>query len=261
MKAADAAGLVAARTGHVVEPALKARQRADVLQAHAALGRLLQRRDDIAFAEIRLAVAPSPCTRPNSGCRSEAVKSDRRRRQSRRWREIFPGSASCRDRVRARCLGSSSHALKSRLRSSSARIRSRSIWFSSGASSNVRRLRVVVETPSTDSRCGNRAPPISAHARSEDWSRCDRCSRAGSDPAGRLLAVSFSASSAPVSGESPAASQRRAISGAGDRHRRCGRRLIAFGLQHDIERHRQPRRCRAIAGSAAYRSASDDRSA
>src|SRR5216683_3381957 len=44
MKAADAAGLMAPRASHVVEPALKAGKRADVLQRGHAFGCLLQRR-------------------------------------------------------------------------------------------------------------------------------------------------------------------------------------------------------------------------
>src|ERR1017187_6226767 len=57
MKAADAAGLMAARTGHVVEPALKACDRADILQRHAAFRCLLQGRDDIRFPEYRVSRA------------------------------------------------------------------------------------------------------------------------------------------------------------------------------------------------------------
>ena len=51
MKAADAARLVAAGTGHVVEPALEPGRRADVLQLHATFHRLLQRRHDVGLAE------------------------------------------------------------------------------------------------------------------------------------------------------------------------------------------------------------------
>src|SRR5437879_9857439 len=58
MKAADAACLMAPRTGHVVEPALKARERTDVLQAHAALRCLLQCRDDVTFPEYRISRCP-----------------------------------------------------------------------------------------------------------------------------------------------------------------------------------------------------------
>src|SRR5258708_23281834 len=42
MKAADATGLVAARAGDVVEPALQACHRADILQRDAAVSRFLQ---------------------------------------------------------------------------------------------------------------------------------------------------------------------------------------------------------------------------
>src|SRR6202011_862551 len=51
MKAADAARLMASPTGHIVEPALKACERTDVLQAHAALRCLLQCRDNVTFPE------------------------------------------------------------------------------------------------------------------------------------------------------------------------------------------------------------------
>ena len=75
MEAADAAGLVAARAGDVVQPPLKARDRADVLQLRAVVRRLLQRGDDVASLNTGSArPAPSPCIRPNSGCRSEASK-------------------------------------------------------------------------------------------------------------------------------------------------------------------------------------------
>src|SRR6266436_8681474 len=47
MKAADTAGLMASRAGHVVEPALKACKRANVLRRGPAFGCLLQRRDDV----------------------------------------------------------------------------------------------------------------------------------------------------------------------------------------------------------------------
>src|SRR5215470_6066044 len=51
MEAADAARLVAAGTGDVVEPPLEAAERADVLQGGSIARRLLQRGDDIALAE------------------------------------------------------------------------------------------------------------------------------------------------------------------------------------------------------------------
>src|SRR5689334_2286426 len=51
MKAADAARLVAACAGHVVEPALEAAGRADVLQLDAVRGYLLQGRDDVSLTE------------------------------------------------------------------------------------------------------------------------------------------------------------------------------------------------------------------
>ena len=51
MKAADAARLVAARAGHVVEPTLEAAGRADILQLRATRRRLPQRRDDVSLAE------------------------------------------------------------------------------------------------------------------------------------------------------------------------------------------------------------------
>src|SRR5690242_12389294 len=54
MEAADAAGLVAAGAANVVETALEARDRADVLQFQAASRRLLQRGDDVALTEQRI---------------------------------------------------------------------------------------------------------------------------------------------------------------------------------------------------------------
>ena len=56
MKAADAAGLMAAGAGHVVEPALEACGRTDVLQGQACVRGLLQRRDDVALLEYSLCV-------------------------------------------------------------------------------------------------------------------------------------------------------------------------------------------------------------
>ena len=144
MKAADAAGLMAARTGHVVEPPLKAGDRADVLQLDAVARRPSSMPRRLALAEHGVGRRSSPCTRPNAGCRFDganptgvgAIAPLARNFSGIR---MVPRSSS------ARCLGSSSHALNSRLRPSSARIRSRSIWFSSGASSNVARLRVVAK--------------------------------------------------------------------------------------------------------------------
>src|SRR5204863_3915040 len=51
MKAADAAGLVAARTGDVVQSTLEAGYRANVLQLHAVFRRLFQRANNVIFAE------------------------------------------------------------------------------------------------------------------------------------------------------------------------------------------------------------------
>ena len=51
MKAADPACLMTPGAGDVVEPALKARDRSDILQRDAALRCLFQGRDDIALRE------------------------------------------------------------------------------------------------------------------------------------------------------------------------------------------------------------------
>ena len=89
MKAADAAGLVAARAGDVVEPALEAGDRADILQRHAALGGLLQRRDDVVFAEYRdwpWRPRPAPGRTPAA---ARGCKSDRRRRDRAGGEKLF----------------------------------------------------------------------------------------------------------------------------------------------------------------------------
>ena len=51
MEAADAAGLVAARTGDVVQSALEAGYRANVLQLHAVFRCFLQRANKVIFAK------------------------------------------------------------------------------------------------------------------------------------------------------------------------------------------------------------------
>ena len=99
-----------------------------------------------------------------------------------------------------------------------------------------------IETLSGDNRCGNRAPPISAHARSEDWFRCGRYFPAGSDRAGRPSPINPAARSAPVSVNSPhpasAGRSRRSCRGCAV----AAISVLAPRLQHDVQRHRQPRR-------------------
>src|SRR5260370_10011433 len=51
MEAADAARLMAARAGHVVQSALEAVDRANVLQFYAVFRCLLQRANNVVFAE------------------------------------------------------------------------------------------------------------------------------------------------------------------------------------------------------------------
>ena len=151
---------------------------------HAELRSLPQRGDDVVLAETGFGALALH--------QAEFRLQVRWREPDRRWRnrasgqEFFGDQHACRDRIRRDCLGSSSHALNSRLRSSSARIRARSIWFSIGASSK-RALPPRSETLSSDSRCGNREPRISAHARSANWSRSGRCSGARSGRAGHPL--------------------------------------------------------------------------
>src|SRR5258707_10243361 len=77
MKAANAPGLMAARASHVVEPALKASERADVLQRDAAFGCLLQRRDNVTFPEYSV----SPC--PTALHKAEGRLQVRRRKSCR----------------------------------------------------------------------------------------------------------------------------------------------------------------------------------
>ena len=204
MKAADAAGLMAARAGHVVEPPLKAGRPSGCFASSRRFRGLLQRGDDVAFAEYGIGRAPSPCTRPNAGCRSEASKSDRRRR------DRGGGQKFLRDQNRAAIEFAEMPGIEQPRLEVAPEIFVRQNPLAIDLVLDRRflerlRLRVVVETPSTDSRCGNRGSPISAHARSADWFRCGRCFRARSDPAGRPSPSSFAASSAPVSDKSPAA--------------------------------------------------------
>ena len=56
MKSADAAGLMTAGAGHVVEPSLEAGDRADVFECDAARRGFLQCRDDLALAKNLVAV-------------------------------------------------------------------------------------------------------------------------------------------------------------------------------------------------------------
>src|SRR4029079_18463268 len=53
MKPADAARLMASCAGDVVEPLLESRNRTDILRAHAASRSLLERGEDVSFAEQR----------------------------------------------------------------------------------------------------------------------------------------------------------------------------------------------------------------
>ena len=60
MEAAAAAGLVAARTGDVVQSALEAGCRANVLQLHAVFRRLFQRANNVIFAEYGISCCALP---------------------------------------------------------------------------------------------------------------------------------------------------------------------------------------------------------
>src|ERR1700712_1752656 len=89
MKAADAAGLVASRTGHVVEPPLKARGRADVLQRHAAFGRLLQGYKDVTLREDRIRRSVLALHQAKSRLEARGRKSDGRRRDGGSGKKFF----------------------------------------------------------------------------------------------------------------------------------------------------------------------------
>src|SRR3954465_5701760 len=88
MKAADAAGLVASRTGDVFEPPLKARHRADVLHRHAAFGRLLQGANDLTLREYRIRRGVLALHEDERRLQMRGFKSGRRRRE-REYRKKF----------------------------------------------------------------------------------------------------------------------------------------------------------------------------
>ena len=255
MESADAAGLVAAGTGDVVQPPLETAERADVLQLHADRRPPASARRRHRSRGTRALAAPSPCIRPNSGCNSDASNPTGVGATA-PWREIFPGSVPCRDRIRARCLGSSSHALKSRLSLSSARMRSRSIWFSSGASSKRLRRRVIAKHlqqivgAEIAHRRFRRMRDLQIGFDAIDVLRVDQIERA-------VLCQKFLrkliAGQRQIAGSEPSPRDL----GAGERRASL---TAAFGLHHDVERHRQPRRNRVLA-TVARRSASGDRSA
>src|SRR5215470_16297427 len=87
MEAADAASLVAAGTGDVVEPPLEAAERADVLQGGSIARRLLQRSDHIAFAEE--GIAPLAFAEAEFRQHARRRKADRRRRNRALGQEFF----------------------------------------------------------------------------------------------------------------------------------------------------------------------------
>ena len=186
MKAADAAGLMAARAGDVVEPALKAR-RPNGCFAWSCRARRPSSGPRRRRVSLNTGSPPasSPCTRPKSGCSSEAANPPASIAIAPLARNfsgirIVPRSSSL------KCLGSSSHALNVAPEichpPRSARDRS---GFPAALVEGLLSARCS-QTPSADSRCGNPASPISAHARSGDWSRCERCFQARSGRAGRL---------------------------------------------------------------------------
>ena len=133
MEAADAAGLVTAGAGHVVEAALEARDRADVLQFHAALrAAFSSARDDVVLAEQRIFAAVL------ARDQAEGRLQVRRREPDRRRRDRALGEESIRDQDGAAVELGEMGGVKQpgleitretcRPRAS----RSRSIWFSSG---------------------------------------------------------------------------------------------------------------------------------
>ena len=136
MKAADAAGLVASRTGHVVGAAAQSPRPsgcfASRCRAPSPSSGPRQRR----FAEH--GVRTLPCTRPESRLQLRGRKSDRSRSNGTEREEFLLAESGMLPRSSSpKCTGSSSHALELApgdcRRPKSA---SRSIWFSSGASSN-----------------------------------------------------------------------------------------------------------------------------
>src|ERR1700694_5614337 len=80
VEAADAAGLMASRTSHVVEPALKACQRADVLKGDPAFACLLQCGDDVNFLEYRISRGTTALHKAESRLQARRHKSYRGRR-------------------------------------------------------------------------------------------------------------------------------------------------------------------------------------
>src|SRR5258705_3788784 len=80
MKAANAPGLMAARARHVVEPALKASERADVLQRDPAFGCLFQRRDNVTLQEYSVSAGSSALHKAEGRLQVRRRKSCRGRR-------------------------------------------------------------------------------------------------------------------------------------------------------------------------------------
>ena len=119
---------------------------------------------------------------------------------------IVPRSSSL------KCAGSSSQALNSRPSSASANDPlAIDLVFERRFLERPRSARCS-QTLSGDSRCENPGSAISARARSEDWSRCGRCSRVRPDPAGHPSRSVFPQAPHRSAAKSPAASHRRAIS-------------------------------------------------
>ena len=156
MKAADAAGLVTAGAGDVVEPPLEAGGRADISEARTPLpGRLLQGRDHVAFLNTA-----GRCRRPRPGRTPAAAASGRSptgvgatARVCRNFSGIttVPRSSSPRC-VRIEQPGPEFPAQRRR-RPTAGRGRS-------GSPAALPRKPLPAdrsETPSADSRCGNRA--------------------------------------------------------------------------------------------------------
>src|SRR3984893_19284530 len=80
MKTTDTAGLMAAAAGDVVEPALEAGSRTNVLQGHAGVRRLLQGRDHVSLLEHSVRRCIVALDQPKGRLQVRGPKSDRRRR-------------------------------------------------------------------------------------------------------------------------------------------------------------------------------------
>ena len=165
MKAADAAGLVATRTGDVVQAARKPPTERMFCSVTPSLAAFFRHRDDIFLRDDRV-VRTLAFRQAERRLQFRRRKSVRRRSDRALGQKLFayrtvPRSSS------AKCLGSSSHALKSRLSFLSARYAAVDLVFQRRLFKRAR-LRVVAEHLEQVIRCGNRGPPILAHARSED---------------------------------------------------------------------------------------------